>query len=144
MVVMAPDEVWEEYLKMVKEKYYVVLVGRRPGIYLTWDDARVEVEGYNGSRHRAFENWRDATAYWDSFFSLATAPPTHGCGARSGEVGRSVDAVDVHHSAMLSIHRTSRATMLRLTSTDDLPPSVADRLLELLIGVMVVFSHCIL
>ncbi|XP_058102162.1 uncharacterized protein LOC131246250 isoform X2 [Magnolia sinica] len=80
MVVTAPDEVWEEYLRMGKDKYYVVLVRCHPGIYVTWDDARVEVEGFSGGRHRAFRNWNEAMACWKNYFGV---PDQQGSG---GEV----------------------------------------------------------
>lgn len=36
------------------QRYYVVAVGRRPGIYLSWREAAEQVIGYGGNIHRAF------------------------------------------------------------------------------------------
>lgn len=43
--------------------YYVVRVGRKPGIYSSWDDARVHVDGFKGAEYRKFNNETDANIY---------------------------------------------------------------------------------
>lgn len=52
--------------KKKKKKLYVVGRGRRPGIYLTWDEAKAQVDGYAGARYKSFTALHDAkTAYAD-------------------------------------------------------------------------------
>ena len=46
---------------MASRKYYVVWSGLAPGIYDTWDEARVQVEGVAGARFKSFSNIEDAT-----------------------------------------------------------------------------------
>ncbi|XP_058103506.1 uncharacterized protein LOC131247081 [Magnolia sinica] len=123
---------------MGKEKYYVVLVGRHPGIYFTWDDARVEVEGFSGARHRAFKNWKEAVACWESYFGKAREPsrpitdyPIHQIAASSAEV-------DIPLTTTSSIRQTTQPTMVvveRATSTDNLGLSDSEKLVALLVGV---------
>ncbi|NLN48120.1 MAG: RNase H [Clostridiales bacterium] len=48
---------------MGKKKYYAVRVGEVPGIYLTWDDAKEQVQGYSGGQYKSFENILDAEKY---------------------------------------------------------------------------------
>ncbi len=43
-----------------KRKYYVVWVGREPGIYDNWDDAREQIEGFPGARYKSFPDSRTA------------------------------------------------------------------------------------
>ena len=42
------------------KKYYVVKVGKTPGIYLTWNDCKAMVDGYPGAVYKGFENLLDA------------------------------------------------------------------------------------
>lgn len=41
---------------MAKRKYYVVWVGREPGIYEDWDDCLEQVDGFPGARYKAFDS----------------------------------------------------------------------------------------
>lgn len=52
---------------MATKKYYVVKKGRTPGIYLKWEDARAQVEGYSGAVHKAFSNLQDAKTYLNTY-----------------------------------------------------------------------------
>ena len=36
-------------------KYYVLGVGRNPGIYTDWSEAQQQTERYMGAEHRAFK-----------------------------------------------------------------------------------------
>ncbi len=40
--------------------YYAVHTGHNPGIYMTWDNAKKETDGYTGAKYRAFKNIKDA------------------------------------------------------------------------------------
>ena len=52
---------------MVK-KYYVVFEGRKPSIYNTWNEAKLQVLGYRGAQHKMYKDQRDAknafVEYW--------------------------------------------------------------------------------
>lgn len=39
-----------------QQKYYVVWEGRKPGIYKTWDECRMQVEGFEQARFKSFES----------------------------------------------------------------------------------------
>ncbi|XP_058082372.1 ribonuclease H-like [Magnolia sinica] len=114
---------------MEKDKYYVVLVGHRPGIYISWDDARVEVEGYSGARHRAFRNWKEVMACWDEHFSKACAPSRPYTASYAVQVAAFSDDLYIRHSSSHSSRQTmptsqeSTVMVSRAVSTDDLPPS---------------------
>lgn len=43
-------------------KYYVVWEGREPGIYDSWEDAKDQVDGFEGARYKSFSNLEEATA----------------------------------------------------------------------------------
>lgn len=45
------------------KKYYVVKVGRTPGIYFNWEDCKKMVEGYPKPVYRGFETLGEAEAY---------------------------------------------------------------------------------
>ena len=46
------------------KKYYVVKVGRTPGIYFNWDDCKKMVEGYPKPVYRGFETLAEAEAFY--------------------------------------------------------------------------------
>lgn len=53
------------YAPKPKKVAYLVFVGRVPGLYETWDEARAQVEGYPGAKfmgyygiERAWTDWR--------------------------------------------------------------------------------------
>ncbi len=48
---------------MSKRKYYAVRVGTVPGIYLTWDDAKKQVQGFSGAKYKSFEDILEAEKY---------------------------------------------------------------------------------
>lgn len=45
------------------KKYYAVRVGKTPGIYLTWDDCKVMVDGYPGAKYKSFPSLAEAEAF---------------------------------------------------------------------------------
>ncbi len=47
---------------MKKKRYYVVWVGREPGVYDEWDDAREQIEGFPGAKHKGFDSPAAASA----------------------------------------------------------------------------------
>lgn len=48
---------------MAKKKYYAVKVGKTPGIYLTWEDCKSQVEGVSGAVYKSFPTLSEAEAY---------------------------------------------------------------------------------
>ncbi|MFT4033123.1 MAG: ribonuclease H family protein [Siphonobacter sp.] len=43
-----------------KQKYYVVWQGRIPGIFDSWDEAKVQIEGFQGAQYKSFEDKQQA------------------------------------------------------------------------------------
>ena len=48
---------------MAKKNFYVVLVGRTPGIYTNWEDCKAQVNGYKGSKFKGFTTMEQAQQY---------------------------------------------------------------------------------
>ncbi|GJN88506.1 hypothetical protein Rhopal_001472-T1 [Rhodotorula paludigena] len=46
-----------------KGGYYAVRVGRKPGVYATWDECKAQVDGFQGARHKKFPTLQDAQAF---------------------------------------------------------------------------------
>jgi ribonuclease HI len=61
------------------KKYYVVKVGRTPGIYFNWEDCKKMVEGYPKPVYRGFETLEEAENF------LAGKSPEKGASAMSAE-----------------------------------------------------------
>jgi len=47
----------------VAKKYYAVRVGKKPGIYLTWDDCKTMTNGYPGAIFKSFTSLEEAEAF---------------------------------------------------------------------------------
>ncbi len=45
------------------KKYYVVRKGRTPGIYLTWNDCKAQIDGFSGAEYKSFMTSEQAAAY---------------------------------------------------------------------------------
>jgi ribonuclease HI len=41
---------------LAKTKYYVVWIGKQPGIYTNWADCAEQVNGFSGAKYKAFEH----------------------------------------------------------------------------------------
>jgi ribonuclease HI len=48
--------------KIKTPKYYVVWVGRQPGIYTSWADCAEQVNGFGGAKYKSFETKLQASA----------------------------------------------------------------------------------
>lgn len=44
----------------MEEKYYAVRVGRKPGIYRTWDECKRAVVGFPGAKYKSFKTEKEA------------------------------------------------------------------------------------
>lgn len=44
-------------------KYYSVKKGKNPGIYLTWDECKKNVNGFTGAEYKSFKSYEEACAY---------------------------------------------------------------------------------
>ena len=53
---------------MAKKNFYVVLIGRKTGIYSTWSECEKEVKGYPGAKFRAFSTIEQVEEYIDQHF----------------------------------------------------------------------------
>lgn len=59
---------------MAKKKFYVVISGRQPGLFYTWDEAKAQVDGFSGSMFKSFSKIEDAKKYADAHFSSLKVP----------------------------------------------------------------------
>jgi ribonuclease HI len=46
-----------------KKQYYAVRIGREPGIYLTWEECKAQVDGYAKAQYKGFGSFEEAEAY---------------------------------------------------------------------------------
>ena len=53
---------------MAKKNFYVVLVGRRIGVYATWPECEKQVNGFPGAKYRAFSTIEEVDKYIDQYF----------------------------------------------------------------------------
>lgn len=47
----------------MSNKYYAVKIGRKPGIYNTWDDCKKQVNGYSGAVYKSFSDVSEAKVF---------------------------------------------------------------------------------
>lgn len=48
---------------MAKKKYYGVKVGKTPGVYLTWEECKSQVDGYSGAVYKSFPTLAEAEEF---------------------------------------------------------------------------------
>lgn len=48
---------------MSKKKYYAVRVGKAPGIYCTWGECKIQIEGVSGAVYKAFSSLEEAESF---------------------------------------------------------------------------------
>lgn len=46
-----------------KSKFYAVRIGRKPGVYNTWNEAKEQIDRYPGAIFKSFEDPIDAENY---------------------------------------------------------------------------------
>ena len=64
-----------------KQKYYVVWQGKRPGIYMSWDDCKAQVQGVQGAQYKGFETRQEAESALRLPYSSVvgqSSPGSHG------------------------------------------------------------------
>jgi len=49
---------------MAKQKWYVVLKGRKPGVYTSWDKAKEQIFEFTGAVYKSFEGQKVAEEAW--------------------------------------------------------------------------------
>ena len=78
----------------MKQKYYVVWVGRDTGIFHTWDECKANVQGYKGAKYKAFDTEDEARAAFcdEDYLSSHAKPQT---------------ATRVHRSTVKSVEAAS-------------------------------------
>ncbi len=82
-----------------KEKYYVVWVGVTPGVYASWTECQLQVNGYKGARYKSFNTRSEAeAAYQSSPDDYTVAPgrksPTATASSEEQAGGRRASAPD--------------------------------------------------
>jgi ribonuclease HI len=60
----------------VKKKYYAVRQGYQPGIYRSWDDCKVQVEGFAGAKYKGFATREEAEQYMNGESAPAGVQPS--------------------------------------------------------------------
>lgn len=61
---------------MAKTKFYVVWVGRQPGIYTTWADASAQVNGFPGAKYKSFTTEAQARQAFETNWQRYIGKPT--------------------------------------------------------------------
>jgi ribonuclease HI len=61
-------------MRKPKRKFYVVWKGVQPGIYHTWDEARRQVEGFHGAKHKSFDTLDAARVAFGQHYSKYVQP----------------------------------------------------------------------
>lgn len=75
---------------MAKKVAYVVFVGRKTGIFTSWDEVKAQVNGFPGQKQQGYTSMADAEAAWAAWTSGSGAGRTGVCSAErvNSAVGR--------------------------------------------------------
>ena len=66
---------------MAKKVAYVVFVGRKTGIFTSWDEVKAQVNGFPGQKQQGYTSMADAEAAWAAWTSGSGAGKTGVCSA---------------------------------------------------------------
>ena len=66
---------------MAKKVAYVVFVGRKTGIFTSWDEVKAQVNGFPGQKQQGYTSMADAEAAWAAWTSGSGAGYTDVCSA---------------------------------------------------------------
>ena len=66
---------------MAKKVVYVVFVGRKTGIFTSWDEVKAQVNGFPGQKQQGYTSMADAEAAWAAWTSGSGAGKTDVCSA---------------------------------------------------------------
>ena len=66
---------------MAKKVAYVVFVGRKTGIFTSWDEVKAQVNGFPGQKQQGYTSMEDAEAAWAAWTSGSGAGTTDVCSA---------------------------------------------------------------
>ncbi|MCX2741465.1 RNase H1/viroplasmin domain-containing protein [Pontibacter anaerobius] len=58
-----------------KNFYYVVWIGRTPGIYDNWFDCEAQVKGYSGAIYKSFPSYWEAKKAYEAGIPKKEEPP---------------------------------------------------------------------
>lgn len=85
---------------MKKSKYYVVWEGFAPGVYDSWDECQLQVDGYKGAKYKAFDTQEDAVEAFrgkaEDHIDLLRGISNHYNAARSTSSKSKVTATPTH------------------------------------------------
>lgn len=85
---------------MKKSKYYVVWEGFAPGVYDSWDECQLQVDGYKGAKYKAFNTQEDAVEAFrgkaEDHIDLLRGISNHYNAARSASSKSKVTATPTH------------------------------------------------
>ena len=59
---------------MAEKKFYVVWEGHKPGIYLTWSDAQLQIKGYKNAKFKSFKTRAEAEMAFKDPSSVKSEP----------------------------------------------------------------------
>lgn len=89
---------------MAKTKFYVVWVGRKPGIYASWPECQAQIEQFDEAKYKSYESRSEAeAAYRDGWkkrwgqakAAKAAKPASESGAAAGGEIDYDSISVDV-------------------------------------------------
>eukprot|EP00878_Enallax_costatus_P029410 GHUV01031889.1.p1 GENE.GHUV01031889.1~~GHUV01031889.1.p1 ORF type:complete len:248 (+),score=60.67 GHUV01031889.1:79-822(+) len=78
---------------MAKPKYYAVRVGRKPGVYNTWDECRIQVDGYPKAVYKGFSSAAEAQSFVGSPSAAQAAGPARAPATKRGGAATEDDAL---------------------------------------------------
>ncbi|SDB24489.1 ribonuclease H family protein [Eubacterium oxidoreducens] len=81
---------------MAKKNYYAVRRGLTPGIYLSWDEAKVQVNGYKGAQYKGFATKEEAIEYMQGVNNQTPSKELYSLIDRRFEPDTSEEYFEVH------------------------------------------------
>lgn len=55
-------------------RFYVVFIGRTPGIYYDWESCKAQTNRFSGSKFKAYDTFEEASEAFDHFEETGETP----------------------------------------------------------------------
>merc|ERR1712038_771819 len=89
------------FTALAKMKFYAVGLGRKPGVYASWDECKLQVNGFGGAKYKGFGRKEDAENFVKSYSYEAKAK-SNGSNTQSSRSNHSATTINSNTSTPAS------------------------------------------
>ncbi|WP_430813366.1 viroplasmin family protein [Carboxylicivirga sp. RSCT41] len=78
---------------MAKNKYYVVWIGAKPGIYKSWPECQAQIKGFPAAKYKGFATLEEAQSAYSNGFSNYISQGTRGSKTKTPSINSKANII---------------------------------------------------